>query len=198
MDVDGLIKKFYTEGIIKFGSYTLKDGRESCYYIDLRMLISHPFLLIKTGELLSELICDAGLKYDRIAGVPLTGIIISTMVITELGAPGLLLRKYAKGYGCNNMIEGSYIKGDRVLLVDDVITSATSKYEAIRVLNDHGLSCNDVVVIVDRQDTPNTNLSIHALMTIDDIVRCLLNWDVTSSEDKKWLSKIERHKICEN
>ncbi len=186
-----IIEGFYMTDIIKFGNFTLKDGSKSPYYIDLRLLISHPWLLQLVCAELQDLINDSQLQYDHIAGVPLAGIPIATLVSSGLDISGLLIRKEAKAYGCKKTIEGLYIPGETVLLIDDVVTSATSKRETIAVLNEHELVCNDIVVVVDRRTKIEPDLRIHALFTMSNIVDTLLEYPQLLPEDHSKLLEIQ-------
>lgn len=190
MDLVTIIECFYSCGIIKFGNFILKDGSNSLYYIDLRLLISYPSLFNLVCEELQKMITAKQLQYSCIAGIPLAGIPIATMVSTKLGMGGLLIRKEVKEYGCKKAIEGVYYPGDTVLLIDDVVTSAVSKKETIAILEDNQLSCTDIVVIIDRRKTIEHNF-IHSLMTIKDIVTVLLRSPLVTQEDREKLLEIQ-------
>ncbi len=197
----------YAVGILKFGDFTLKDGRVSPYYLDLRALVSHPHLFAKICKKLTELIIEEHLKFDYIAGVPLAGVPIATLVSSYLETPGLLVRKEAKGHGLQRAIEGNYLESDEaissgtkrkatpsqtVLLIDDLVTSTASKREIITVLEDHGLCCNDIVVIVDRRETIDDDLRIHSLFTMSEIIRILLENEKVALEDRQKLLEITK------
>jgi uridine monophosphate synthetase len=186
-----IIHCFYNFGIVKFGDFTLKDGSKSPYYIDLRLLISYPLLLRVVCEELQKLISQKQLQYDHIAGVPLAGIPIATLVSAGMEVSGLLIRKEPKEYGCKKAVEGFYTSGGKVLLIDDVVTSAVSKRETIAVLNKHELVCEDIVVVVDRRTKIEPDLRIHALLTMPEIVDTLLEYPRLRPEDREKLLEIE-------
>ena len=164
-----ILEKFFEYNIIKFGTFTLKDGTTSPIYIDLRLLSSYPDLLrditIKLGLLVENL------EYDRIAGIPLAGLPLGTALGLHLNKPALLVRKERKEYGCKKRVEGVYQTGDTVLLIDDVITSANSKIEMLDILYEEGLNCKDIVVVVDRRNYVDDRFNIHSLFTLDDILK---------------------------
>lgn len=172
MQRQDIIKRFREYGIIKFGSFTLKDGSTSPFYIDLRMLTSYPRLFSDVCKELARVASKNGFHYklDHVVGLPYAGIPIGTTVALELDMSSLLMRKEAKDYGCKNMIEGVYKEGDTVLLVDDVVTSATSKREAIAMLEKHGLKCGGILVIVDRRNQEINDLEIHSLFTVQELL----------------------------
>ena len=185
-----IIHSLYDTGIIQFGSFSLKDNSTTPYYIDLRMLISHPALLKLVCSELCTLITHEALQYDLVAGVPLAGVPLATLVGIELNTPGLLVRKEAKGHGLKKAVEGVYTPNQTVLLIDDLVTSAASKQEVITVLNDHGLICKDAVVVIDRGCAKNKDLHIYSLFTLSEMVTVLLEYDRVTSQDKQRLGNL--------
>ena len=193
MSIRDIIYGFYMVGIIKFGEFTLKDDSISPYYIDLRLLVSHPWLMRMVCKELERFIVDLQLDYDHIAGIPLAGVPIATLVSSSLDVSGLLVRKEAKEYGCKKAVEGVYTPKQKVLLIDDVVTSAASKRETIAVLDKHKLICNDIVVVVDRRKKVEPDLRIHSLITMDHVVNTLLDYKFLRPEDREKLLEISFH-----
>ncbi len=142
---DGLLEA----GCIKFGSFTLKSGMVSPIYIDLRRLITYPALLRKVAEAYLPVL--EKLTYDRLAALPYAGIPIATAVSLLNDKPMIYPRKEAKDYGTKAGIEGDFHPGECALVIDDVTTTGTSKFEAIDKLLATGLIVRDVVVLVDRE-----------------------------------------------
>lgn len=188
-----LVKELYHLQIIKFGEFVMKDGNRTNMYIDLRQLISHPtFIKWVAGEL-ADKVAQNHLTPDYIAGVPMAGIPLATWVTTIIPLPGLLIRKEAKGYGTKKAIEGLYTPGKKVLLVDDVITSGTSKLETIETLRQHSLKCQDVLVVVDRrQQQEDLGYNVHALVTLAELITILLESEETRATDRQILLQISK------
>ena len=142
-------------GAVKFGAFRIKlhetqpDAPLSPIYLNFRLLRSYPEVLGFTAELLLKL--AAPLKFDVLADIP-TGVTPIVAVMTYLGKyPMISPRKETKGYGLGVAIDGEYKAGQRVLLVDDVISAGDSKFDAIEKLQKAGLVMEDLLVVVDRE-----------------------------------------------
>jgi uridine monophosphate synthetase len=163
-----LAEQLHRIGAIQFGHFTLKDGRESPFYVDLRLLISDPGVLRQAGHAMAERARD--LSFDRIAGLPYAGLPIAVAMSLDCGVPLIYPRKESKGYGTQRAIEGAYRSGERVLVVDDVITSGGAKVEAVAPLRQAGLIAEDVLVLVDRSADRGASLRPHGL-TLHSVLR---------------------------
>jgi len=135
-------------GVVRFGDFALKDGRRSPFYLDMRILVSHPAALARVARALLQR--AEGLRYDRIAGLPYAGLPLAVAMALIGERPMIYTRKEAKDYGTKRLIEGEFTPGERALIVDDVITSGGAKLEAVGPFRDAGLVVEDVLVIVDR------------------------------------------------
>lgn len=144
-----LISQFHEHGIVKKGSFTLRSGATSSFYIDMRMLCSHIDLLQDVASSAVGLIDPD--KYDHICGVPYGALPLATAMALTMHKPLLFLRKEVKTYGTQQLLEGSWQIGDRVLLVEDVITSGQSIMEAVEKIEAAGLFVAGIIVIVDRE-----------------------------------------------
>ena len=189
-----LLQEFAMRDIIKFGSFILKSGQTSNYYINLKALVSYPDLL---NDIVDKMITNIDSNsFDYVCGVPYGAICIATLLSVKLNKPMLLLRKEQKGYGMKNLIEGNYQQGGSVLLVEDVVTTASSVQTACMQLADHGLNVSEIHCVVSRQSDPKIcvykDITVKSLVYKDEITK--YNY---SQKQEKFAGLIERKgKLC--
>lgn len=162
-------------GALKFGEFTFKSGIVSPMYLDLRLFISYPKVMKKVAKLYAEQLKT--IKYDRLAGVAYAALPIAGAISLELEQPWLFLRKEAlqKAYGLEKSLEGEFNKGDTVVMIEDLVTKATSLLEAIPAIERHGLVVKDAVVLLDYGKGGGEVLkakgyNLHAFMTVRELV----------------------------
>lgn len=158
---DELYDQLFACGCLRFGEFRLRSGLLSPFYVDFRVLISKPSLLRALGREMAQLI--APLAPARIAALPYAGLPIGVAASLEGNFPLIYPRKEAKAYGTGRKIEGEFQPGDRVVVVDDVITDGATKIEAIQPLQEAGLEVKDVVILLDREQGGDRVLAAHGL-----------------------------------
>jgi uridine monophosphate synthetase len=160
-------------GCVRFGSFTLKSGRQSPIYLDLRRLIAAPAMLARAASIYVSILRN--LKFDRIAGLPYAALPIAAAICLQTGWPMIYPRKEAKEYGTKAQIEGEPRAGERIVMIDDVITTGGAKLEALEKLREAGLAVEDLVVLVDRESGGAESLTaaglrLHAAARLRDLL----------------------------
>ena len=145
---DSLVSHLIHTGCFRLGEFVLKSGKKSPFYIDLRKLISDPAALRAAGQAYAEL--ASGCAFDRLAGIPAAALPLATAAGLELSVPMIWPRMPVKEHGTGNKVEGEFAAGERVLLLDDLITTGASKLEAIEILRGEGLKVEDLIVLIER------------------------------------------------
>ncbi len=144
----------YQNDAIKFGNFKLSSGKDSSYYIDLRLVPSFPHQFRKMIKTLQNTISEKiGFEnFDCIASVPTSGLVIASALAIEIVKPLIYIRQKPKEYGTENVIEGKIAKGTSVLLVDDVATTGLSLINTIKPLKNAGMVVTDAFTIINRSE----------------------------------------------
>jgi orotate phosphoribosyltransferase len=173
---DGLL----TSGAVKFGAFRLKlhetkpDAPLSPMYVDLRVLRSFPDAQDAAVTALRELIAAQGLKFDRYADVPMAATPM-VAILSHLTRVPMITPRESKTHGAGGNINGAFTKGETVLVIDDVVTGADSKLEAIQTLEANGLAVRDVAVLIDREQggpaaIAAAGYTLHAAVTVSQLL----------------------------
>jgi orotate phosphoribosyltransferase len=181
---------------VKFGVFKLSSGKASPYYIDLRVIPSFPDAYREICDFYANHITtEIGIKnFDRIAGVPLAGIPFASQIAYNLKKPFLYVRKDVKPHGRERRVEGILVSGDRVLLVDDLLTTGLTLKKAVDAVRAEGGVVTDVVVFLDREEGGKQHLKkagvkLHPLLNISEIANTLYELGAIDQESKKTILK---------
>jgi len=158
-------------GALQFGTFTLASGKTSAYYVDIKKAVTRPGLLRSIGEAMAPFAHDV----DRIAGVELGAVPIAASVSLASGKPYIMVRKAAKVHGTKKDYEGDLSQGDRVLFVEDVVTTGGTLRSAIERMRRAGAVVDTVVAVVDREEGGKLGLAeisvrLHALVSAKDLL----------------------------
>ncbi len=171
----GIAISLYEIDGIKFGEFTLTSGKTSPYYVDLRVIPSHPNLFDKVTDFCTDLIKEEINKdYFKIAGVPTAGLPLATLISQKLRLPLLYVRKEKKPHGRKKGVEGKF-QGGEVVLVDDVTTTGGSVKEAVETVREEGGEVKHAIVVLDREEGAKEKLGksgiqLHSCYTITELV----------------------------
>jgi len=182
-----LIASLYEIGVIQFGEFTLKSGKTSSIYINLRKIISYPTLLISVANIMMQKM--EGYQFDIVCGVPYTALPIATCMSIDYKIPMIMRRKEKKDYGTKQLIEGVFNNGQSCLVVEDVVTSGMSIMETTADLEQAGIVVTDVIALIDREQGGKENLEkkyrFHAILTLSTILHTLLHSPLLSQHEKE-------------
>ena len=163
---------------LRFGVFTLASGKQSAYYIDLRVLPSFPGYFRLGISALKDMVAEKVGRFDTFASVPTSGLVFGSALAYEMNKPFIYVRKEPKAYGTNKMIEGFLEPDSKVIIVDDVATTGTSLSSAVEIIRANSGIVEDVVALVDRHEGGEDKLKkmgvkLSAVTGINDIVNAL-------------------------
>jgi len=120
--------------------FTWASGWKSPIYCDNRLTLSFPEVRSFIAKSLAEIIKQEFPKVEAIAGVATAGIPQGALVADELNLPMLYVRSKAKGHGMTNLIEGKVVKGQKVIVIEDLVSTGGSSLKAVQDLKDNGIT----------------------------------------------------------
>jgi len=183
-------------GALKFGAFKLTSGKLSPYYIDLRIVPSFPDAFHEICDFYVDFIrseVGAG-DFERVAGIPVAGIPFAALIAYSLKKPFLYVRKGVRLHGRERSIEGVIAPGDRVLLIDDLITTGLSLRKAAKAIMAEGGIVADAVVLLDRLEGGKEKLAergikLHALLNITETAKTLHELGTIDEDQLKTIFK---------
>src|SRR5271156_5743695 len=155
------------------GEFMLRSGAKSNEYFDKYLFEADPRLLKDIAEALVPLVPPG---VDALAGLEMGGIPIATMLSQFTGLPVLFVRKKAKEYGTCKIAEGGQVRGRKLLMVEDVVTSGGAILDAAKALREEGAELSAVVCVIDRESGGAANLAksdliLTSLFTMSELKR---------------------------
>jgi len=162
---------------LKRGDFTLASGKKADYYLDCRLITLDSVgaklvaagMLEALGEDMPDLVGGMAIGAD-----PITGAILAVAGTREIPLKGIMVRKQPKSHGTAKYVEGPYEKGQRVVIIEDVVTTGGSALLAIERCQNVGLSVTGVMAIVDRLEGgreafANAGFELTTLLTVRDL-----------------------------
>lgn len=177
---------------------TFKSGIMSPVYVDNRKLPSFPAEWKVVIKSLGQLIVEAGLQYDFIAGIETAGIPHSSALGWDLEKPTVFIRKEAKDHGTKKRVEGGTVAGKRVLLLEDHITTGGSSLSGVEALRAEGATVTDCLAITSYafaesdQAFEAAGVALHVLTDFETILAIAIAQNLVTQQDSdavtNWLA----------
>jgi orotate phosphoribosyltransferase len=145
-----LVKASYLKG-----DFVLRSGKRSNRYFDKFLFETDPAVLRRLGMHLAGLVPA---ETQRLAAPELGAVLLGGAVSMESGLPLVLVRKEPKGYGTSKQIEGRFEPGDKVTVIEDVVTTGGDSLRSAQVLRDAGVEVIHLVVVLDRGEGGEDNI----------------------------------------
>jgi orotate phosphoribosyltransferase len=153
-ELTGLGRELVKASYLK-GDFLLRSGKRSNRYFDKFLFETEPALLKRLGKHLATLVPS---DTQRLAAPELGAVLLGGAVSMETGLPLVLVRKEPKGYGTSKQIEGRFEAGDRVTVIEDVVTTGGDSLRSAQVLRDAGVDVIHLVVVLDRGEGGEENI----------------------------------------
>lgn len=161
------LARLIAEASLLRGTFTLRSGRTSSYYLDKYRFSTRPEVLAPLARLFAERIgqveSELGRRADRLAGAELGGIPLVTATALETGRPCLFVRNAKKDYGTAKQLEGVIERGDAVILLEDVATTGGQALEAVESIRGEGGKVLAIIATIDRQEGARENVEAAGL-----------------------------------
>jgi orotate phosphoribosyltransferase len=185
---EGLVKV----GALQFGTFTLPDGRDSPYYINLHGLPSYPGVYGLVVEVVEGLVTKKAPKADALCGIPMTGLAIAAPVAVGLKKPLVYVRTSKDSD--NRFVEGEVRPDWRVAIVNDLATSGRSLLGAAKAVEVEGGDVRDAVVLIDRLEGAREKLSkegvaLHAVTDVMELADTLFSLELMTEGNLKAITK---------
>ena len=177
---------------LKFGVFKLTSGKASPYYVDLRVVPSFPDAFRQICDFYGEYIINqiGPENFDRVAGVPLAGIPFASQIAYNLRKPFLYVRKGIRRHGRQRRVEGILVSGDRVLIVDDLVTTGLNLKKAAEAIKAEGGVVKEAVAFLDREEggkekLEKSGIKIHTLLQMSEVANTLYEIGAIDEESLK-------------
>ncbi len=188
---EGLVKA----GALQFGTFTLPDGSDSSYFINLRGLPSYPGVYGLVIDAMEGVVARKASKADAICGIPISGLTMASPIATSLKKPLVYTR--SKAGRDERMIEGEVRPGWNVLVVDDLSKSGNSVLASAKVVEQEGGVVTDAVVLIDRLQgargrLAKAGIALNSVTDVMELAETLYSMEQISKEQLDSMSKSVR------
>jgi orotate phosphoribosyltransferase len=159
------------------GNFVTRSGKPTTYYIDKYLFETKPEILDPLCDALAALFPPSD-TYDLIAAPELGAVSLAALLSVKLKKPFVIVRKSDKGYGTKRLIEGEFKAGDRVAVIEDILTTGGAVMQACDVLKSENIRITRIVGVINREEGAFENLAsagyddVKALFTTTDLKTC--------------------------
>jgi orotate phosphoribosyltransferase len=157
-------------GAVRFGTFILTSGKKSDYYVDIKKATSDPSIL----EEITRRFVEHHIRADRVAGVELGAVPLIVAYSMETRIPFIIIRKGDRSHGTERRFEGEILPGEKILLIEDVVTSGSSVITAMNTIEESGGIIVAVLAVVDREEGGSERISdrveFHTLLRASDLL----------------------------
>jgi len=160
---DSELARLIREHALLEGDFVLRSGRRSSYYLDKYRFETRPDLLHELGQRVARLVAEHAPGAVRLAGPELGAVALAASASLASGLSFLIVRKAAKEYGTERLLEGVYEEGEEVCLVEDVVTTGGAAVAAVKALRAAKLECRSAVCVVDPEEGGDDALAREAV-----------------------------------
>jgi orotate phosphoribosyltransferase len=185
---EGLVKV----GALQFGTFTLPDGKDSAYYVNLRGLPSYPGVYGMVVEALTDLVSKKVTRVDAFCAVPLTGLLLAAPLAMALRKPLVYTRIEREESG--RLVEGEVRPGWNVVIIGDLSTSGRTILSAAEAIEDEGGKVSSAVVLIDRLEGARERLSkrgitLYAATDMVELADTLYSLELINKDHLKAITK---------
>ena len=182
--------QFHKNKIVELKETQLSSGKKSPYYMDMRGLLAFPELMSDIIERMADMISESGITFDKFASVPVGAVPFASQLAGKMSRASVLVRDTPKQHGTKKLIEGRLGIDDRVILVEDVITTGASVIKTIQKLRNRGAEVVAVWALLNREEGGIENITyeykdipVYSLFTTSDIFSALVKEKTIAAYD---------------
>lgn len=177
---------------LEFGTFKLSSGRITPYYVDLRVIPSFPDAFRKVSEIYIDAIRRklGEENFDRVSGIPLAGMAFAVLVAFHLHKSFIYVRQTRRLRGRERKVEGVLMPGDRVLLIDDLVTTGLSLERTAEAIKAEGGVVTDAFVLLDREEggrerLARNGITLHSVLRITEVAKRLYEMNAIGEDELK-------------
>lgn len=147
------------------GDFVTRAGNRTSYYIDKYLFETQPAILSALADWLLPLLPPPS-EYDRLAAPELGAVSIAAVLSVRCQKPFVIVKKQSKEYGTQRMIEGQYSAGDRMVIIEDILTTGGAALRALDVLRKESVSVSHIIGVINREEGAFENIKAEGVVPV--------------------------------